>query len=81
MATIEQRVNIALDPHTLHLIKQMAKHAKTSVSKICSELIRKRIEDDEDAFYVKMINDIGDISTKKTVSISDARNYLDALQD
>ena len=81
MATVEQRVNIALDYATLQLIKQMAKTAKTSVSKICSELIRRRIEDDEDAYYAKIINDIGDLSQNKTISIDDARKYLDALQD
>ena len=81
MATVEQRVNIALDYATLQLIKQMAKAAKTSVSKICSELIRRRIEDDEDAYYAKIINDIGDLSQSKTISIDDARKYLDAIQD
>jgi len=81
MATIEQRVNIALDYSTLELIKSMAKKARTSVSKICAELIRRRIEDDEDAYYIKMINEMGDISTQKTVSISEARKYLNGLPD
>ncbi len=81
MATIEQRVNIALDAGTLELIKQMAKKAKTSVSKICADLIRRRIEDDEDAYYVRLINEMGDISDKKTVSLDEAKKYLDALPD
>ena len=81
MATIEQRVNIALDAGTLELIKQMAKKAKTSVSKICADLIRRRIEDDEDAYYVRLINEMGDISDKKTVSLDEAKKYSDALPD
>ena len=81
MATIEQRVNIALDGFTLELVKQMARNAKTSVSKICADLIRRRIEDDEDAYYVKLINEMDDISNKKTVSLDEARKYLDALPD
>lgn len=81
MATIEQRVNIALDAETLGLIKQMAKKAKTSVSKICAELIRRRIEDDEDAYYIRLINEMGDISNKKTISAEEMERRLDALQD
>ena len=81
MATIEQRVNIALDAGTLDLIKQMAKRAKTSVSKICAELIRRRIEDDEDAYYIRLINEMGDISNKKTISAKEMERRLDALQD
>lgn len=80
MATIERRVNIALDGNTLSLIKQMAKNAKTSVSKICADLIRRRIEDDEDAYYVKLINEMGDVSGL-TISLEDAKRYLDALPD
>ena len=81
MATIEQRVNVALDAGTLDLIKQMAKKAKTSVSKICADLIRRRIEDDEDAYYIRLINEMGDISDKKTVSLEEAKRYLDELPD
>lgn len=81
MATIEQRVNVALDAGTLDLIKQMAKKAKTSVSKICAELIRRRIEDDEDAYYIRLINEMGDISDKKTISAEEMQRRLDALQD
>ena len=81
MATIEQRVNVALDAGTLDLIKQMAKKAKTSVSKICAELIRRRIEDDEDAYYIRLINEMGDISNKKTISAEEMERRLDALQD
>ena len=81
MATLEQRVNIALDSSTLALVKQMAQNAKTSVSKICADLIRRRIEDDEDAYYIQLINEMGDISNKKTVSLEEAKRYLDALPD
>ena len=81
MATIEQRVNIALDHATLQLVKQLANSAKTSVSKVCADLIRKRIEDDEDAYYAKMVNEMGDLSGCKTVSLEEARKYLDALPD
>jgi predicted DNA-binding protein len=81
MATIEQRVNIALDGSTLEIVKRMAKNAKLSISKICADLIRKRIEDDEDAYYAKLINEMGDIDSKSKISSEEMRRRLDALQD
>ena len=81
MATIEQRVNIALDPVTLDIVKQTAKNLKTSVSKVCADLIRRRLEDDEDVYFAKLVNEMGDISQMKTYSLEDAERMLDELPD
>ncbi|GHU17070.1 hypothetical protein FACS189472_03440 [Alphaproteobacteria bacterium] len=81
MATIEQRVNIALDSSTLGVIKQIAKNTKQSISKVCADFIKKRIEDDEDAYYVKLINEMENIDSKPRISSEEMRRRLDELQD
>ncbi|GHT92280.1 hypothetical protein FACS1894122_05910 [Alphaproteobacteria bacterium] len=81
MATIEQRVNIALDSSTLGIIKQIAKNTKQSISKVCADFIRKRIEDDEDAYYVKLINEMGNIDSKPKISSEEMHRRLNGLQD
>ena len=81
MATIEPRVNIALDASTLGIIRQIAKKSKTSVSKVCADFIRRKIEDDEDAYDIRMLNEMGDISKLETVTLEEAEKYLDALPD
>ncbi len=81
MATIEQRVNISLDATTLEIIKNIANNRKESISKVCAHLIKKRIEDDEDAYYVRLINEMGDISLKPKISSEEMQRRLDALQD
>lgn len=81
MATVEHRVNIALDPITLNAIKQTAKMLKTSVSKVCADLIRRRLDDDEDVYWANLINDLGDISKKKRISWEEMERKLDELPD
>ncbi len=81
MATIEQRVNIALDRMTLEIIKNIAISRKESVSRVCANLIKKRIEDDEDAYYVRLINEMGDINSKPKISSEEMQRRLDALQN
>jgi predicted DNA-binding protein len=81
MATIEPRVNIALDSNTLNLIKQISSQTKQSVSKICAELIRKQIEYDEDAYYISLIEQMGDIDQKPRISSQEMQRRLDELQD
>ena len=81
MSTIEQRVNIALDGLTLGIIKQIARKTKQSVSKVCSDFIRRRIEDDEDAYYIKLINAMGDINSKPKITAEEMERRLNELQD
>ena len=81
MATLEQRVNISLDKTILEIIKQIAKNKQLSVSKVCAQFIQKHIEDDEDAYYVKLINEMGDISEKTKITATEMYRRLDELQD
>jgi hypothetical protein len=81
MATTEPRVNVALDCATLSIIKQLAHQTKQSVSRICADLIRKQIEYDEDAYYLSLINQIGDIDQKPRISSQEMQRRLDELQD
>ncbi|MDR1288970.1 MAG: hypothetical protein LBJ77_01080 [Holosporales bacterium] len=60
MATIEHRVNIALDRPTLSMVKRIADQTKRPFSKICADLIKRQIEYDEDAYYIKLIEEMGD---------------------
>ncbi|MDR2782083.1 MAG: hypothetical protein LBB21_06580 [Holosporaceae bacterium] len=81
MATIEPRVNIALDSNTLNLIKQISSQTKQSVSKICAELIRKQIEYDEDAYYINLIEQMGNIDQKPRISSKEMQRRIDELLD
>lgn len=81
MATIEQRVNVTLDANTLKAIKKTAEVLKTSVSKVCADLIKRRLEDDEDVYWANLVNDLGDISKKKRISLEEAKRHLDELPD
>ncbi|MDR2401984.1 MAG: hypothetical protein LBD32_00760 [Cytophagales bacterium] len=81
MATIEPRVNIALDSTTLSTIKQIANQTKQSVSKICADLIRKQIEHDEDAYYIGLIRQMGNVDKKPRISSQEMQKRLDELQD
>lgn len=68
MTTIEQRINVALDHATLEVIRHIAKHTKKSMSKICAEFIKQKLEDDEDAYWCKELDKLGDLSKIKTIS-------------
>ncbi len=57
MATTEQRVFMSLDSETLETIKKLAKKSKTSISKICAKFVAKQLEEDEDAYWMKIINE------------------------
>ncbi|MDR1235954.1 MAG: hypothetical protein LBJ96_03015 [Holosporaceae bacterium] len=81
MATTEPRVNVALDCVTLDIVKQLAHQTKQSVPGICADLIRKRIEHDEDAYYLSLINQIGDIDQKPRISSQEMQRRLGELQD
>jgi hypothetical protein len=81
MATVEPRVNIALDHHTLNMIKQIAQQTKQSISKICADLIRRQIEYDEDAYYISLIRQMGDIDQKPRINAQEMERRLNELQD
>jgi hypothetical protein len=81
MATVEPRVNIALDHATLSTIKQLADRTRQSISKICADLIKRQIEYDEDAYYIALINQMGDIDQKPRISAQEMEQRLNELQD
>ncbi|MDR2464449.1 MAG: hypothetical protein LBD36_02460 [Holosporales bacterium] len=81
MPTAEPRINVVLDRSTLSVIKQIAKNTNKSVSRICADFIKKQIDDDEDAYYVKLLEQIGDIGSKPKISSKEMYRRLDELQD
>ena len=80
MATTEQRVFMALDSETLEIIKKLAKKNKTSISKICAKFVTKQLEKDEDAYWMKIINEE---KTKgiKTIDHDELWQRLDELDN
>jgi predicted DNA-binding protein len=81
MPTIDPRINIVLDHSTLNVIRQIAQNTKKSVSRICADFIKKQIEDDEDAYYVNLIEQMGDVESKPKISSKEMQRRLDELQD
>ena len=81
MAAIEQRVNVALDKSTLHFVKEVANITNRSVSKVCADFVKKQIESDEDVYYIKLINEMGDINTKPKIGSSEMHRRLNELPD
>jgi hypothetical protein len=81
MATIEPRVNVALDHFTLSTIKLIANRTKQSISRICADLIKRQIEYDEDAYYINLISQMGDFDRKPRISSQEMQRRLDELQD
>jgi predicted DNA-binding protein len=81
MPTVGPRINIVLDSSTLSVIKQIAQNTNKSASRICADLIKRQLEDDEDAYYVKLIEQIGDIESKPKISAKEMQRRLNELQD
>lgn len=79
MATIDPRVNIALDRDTLSTLKEIAHNTKKSVSAICAEFVKRQLEFDEDAYDLKLIKSLGNIDEIEAISSEEARKLLDAL--
>ena len=74
----EQKVNITLDGETFGVISQIAKKTKKPVSWVCYD---QRLEDGEDACYVKFIRKMGDIDSRPRISAEEMKRRLDALQN
>jgi len=81
MTTATPRIQLTIDAETLGIIKQLALNTNRSLSKVCVDFIKHKIEDDEDAYYAKLVNDMGDINSLKTISSEDMERRLNALQD
>lgn len=81
MATIEPRVNIALDSDTLSLLREIARNTKRSISAICADFVKKQIELDEDAYDIKLIKNLGKINLDEALPAKETRKILDALPD
>jgi len=76
MTTAIPRINIALGVNELWCVKQLAKQYKTSVSKICADLIQRKLEDDEDAYWIKLLEQER-VEDQKTISADEAWKALD----
>jgi predicted transcriptional regulator len=51
------RINIRLDPATAAELKQIAQKTKTTVSQLCTKYVKQQLEDDEDAYWMKIIEE------------------------
>lgn len=81
MATIEPRINIALDSNTLSLLREIAKTTKRSISAICADFVKRQIELDEDAYDIKLIKSLGEINLNEAIPAEETRKILDVLPD
>ena len=82
MATIEPRINIALDSNTLSLLREIAaKATKRSISAICADFIKRQIELAEDAYDIKLIKSLGKINLEEAIPMEEVRKTLNALPD
>ena len=81
MTTATPRVQLTIDAETLGIIKHVALSTNRSLSKVCVDFIKNKIEDDEDAYYAKLVNDMGDINSLKTISSEEMKRRLNELQD
>ena len=81
MPTIEPRVNIALDSSTLDLLRDISSKTKKSVSAICADFIKRRLEWDEDAYDIQMIKSLGEIDESKAIPANEVKKILDVLPD
>ena len=57
MSTTIQRISVTLNAEALETVKALAKKAKTYVSKICSRLVANQLENDEDAYWMKIVEE------------------------
>jgi hypothetical protein len=51
------RINMGLDRDTAAGLKQIAKATHTSVSQLCAKYVKQQLEDDEDAYWMKIIEE------------------------
>jgi predicted DNA-binding protein len=75
MTTAIPRINIALGADDLSYVKQLAKRYKTSISKICADLIQRQLEEDEDAYWIKLMEE-ENIDNQKTISAEEVWKTL-----
>ena len=57
MATKHPRINFTASPETAHILGLMAKQKGKSVSAIANSLIEQAIEDQEDAYWLKIAHE------------------------
>lgn len=81
MATIEPRINIALDSNTLSFLREIAKATRRSISAICADFVKRQIELDEDAYDIKLIKSLGEINLNEAIPAEEVRKTLNALPD
>jgi hypothetical protein len=76
--TIATRINMGLDEDTVAQLKYVAKETKTTVSQLCAKYVKQQLEDDEDAYWMKII---GERRNEPTISHEKMMSMLDELQD
>jgi hypothetical protein len=76
----EKRVSVPLDRQSLEALNEIAEYTQQPIGRICANMIKKQLEWDEDAYYLKMIKDEG-IDLEDTVSIEEVKRRLSAIQD
>lgn len=81
MPAIAKRVNVGLDADTIYMLNLLVKKTKSSMSEVCANFIRRGIEEDEDAYDIKLLEEMGDIDKMETISAEEMQRRLDALQD
>jgi predicted DNA-binding protein len=57
------RVNMGLDKVTVDELKQVAQKTKTTVSQLCAKYVKQQLEDDEDAYWMEIIEERKDEPT------------------
>jgi uncharacterized protein YueI len=51
------RINIGLNKTTVDTLKSIAKQMQMSVSQLCAKYVQQQLEYDEDAYYMKIIEE------------------------
>jgi predicted DNA-binding protein len=51
------RINMGLDSDTIAQLKAVARETGTTVSQLCAKYVKQQLEDDEDAYWMKIIRE------------------------
>lgn len=81
MPAIAKRVNVGLDADTIYMLNLLVKKTKSSMSEVCANFIRRGIEEDEDAYDIKLLEEMGDIDNMETYSLEEMKKMLHNVQD
>jgi predicted DNA-binding protein len=57
MPTLKKRINIVVSEKTYEILRQMSSDKEKSLSKTSLDLIEKALEDQEDAYFSRIVNE------------------------